>query len=226
VDTYDTKKGIMNAIIVGAYLEEKGFRLQGIRLDSGDIVSLSKFARRSLDKAGLGYVKIFASGNLDEFKIKGLLDRGARVDSFGVGTNMGTSIDAPSLDAIYKISEVTDESGRFLPTMKLSRGKATYPGRKQVFRVRDRKGRFVKDIIGLEKEKIAGTPLLIKMMDKGRLTYKLPSLEALRRLSASNLSKFPGKLKQVYPRYVYPVAISAQLEKLRRSLSSQLEKRQ
>jgi nicotinate phosphoribosyltransferase len=226
VDTYDSKKGIKNAITIGRYLKEGGFCLQGIRLDSGDIVALSKLARRMLDKAGLNYVKIFASGNLDEFKIKDLLDKGARVDSFGVGTNMGTSIDAPSLDVIYKISEVSDEQDNFLPTMKLSKGKATYPGRKQVFRQQDKKGRFIKDIIGLEKENISGKPLLIKMMDKGKILYKLPSLDRIRRFTASNLSKFPGRLKEVYPRYRYPVLISERLEKLRLGLSRQLTQRQ
>ena len=171
VDTYDTKKGIENAIVIGLYLKERGHALRGIRLDSGDIVSLSKFARKRLDSAGLDDVKIFASGNLDEFKIKDLLERGARVDNFGVGTNMGTSIDAPCLDVIYKISEVTDESGKFMPTMKLSRGKVTYPGRKQVFRIQDSKGIFIRDILGLEKEKIRGRPLLRKVVDKGRVIY-------------------------------------------------------
>lgn len=88
VDTYDTKKGIQNAINIGLYLAAKKYRLQGIRLDSGNIVALSKLARKMLDEAGLSYVKIFASGNLDEFKIKDLLDRGALVDNFGVGTNL------------------------------------------------------------------------------------------------------------------------------------------
>ena len=127
VDTYDTKKGIENAITLGLYLKEKGYRLQGIRLDSGNIVALSKLARKMLDRAGLRFVKILASGNLDEFKIEELLKKGARVDNFGVGTNMGSSVDAPSLDVVYKLSEVTDDYGRFSPTMKLSKAKVTYP---------------------------------------------------------------------------------------------------
>ncbi len=226
VDTYDTKKGIENAIRIGLYLKATKHRLQGIRLDSGDIVALSKLARRMLDKAGLNYVKIFASGNLDEFRIKELLVKGAQVDNFGVGTNMGTSIDAPSLDVIYKISEVTDENGNFLPTMKLSKGKVTYPGRKQVFRIQDRKPRFIKDILGLEKEKINGKPLLIKVVQKGRIIYRLPSLDKIRISVKNNLSKFPEAMRDVYFRYAYPVIISPQLKKLRHTLASQLEKRQ
>jgi nicotinate phosphoribosyltransferase len=226
VDTYDTKKGIRNAVAIGLYLQKEKHRLQGIRLDSGDIVSLSKFARKKLDQAGLDYVKIFASGNLDEFKIKELLDKGAKVDNFGVGTNMGTSIDAPSLDVIYKISEVTDEDGKFLPTMKLSKGKVTYPGRKQVFRVQDKKARCVKDILGLEREKINGKPLLIKVVDKGKIIYKTPYLDRISKEVKNHLSRFPKGLKEVYSKYKYPVIISPQLKKLRRNLSHQLEKRQ
>jgi nicotinate phosphoribosyltransferase len=226
VDTYDTKKGIENAVTIGLYLKEKGYRLQGIRLDSGDIVSLSKLARVMLNRAGLKFVKILASGNLDEFKIKDLLKKGARLDCFGVGTNMGTSIDAPCLDVIYKISEITDEDGKFLPTMKLSKGKVTYPGRKQVFRIQDKKRRFLKDVLGLEKEKIRGRPLLIKVVEKGRLIYKLPSLDKIRVSVKNNLSRFPQNLKALIPRYKYPVMISPALKELRSALAIQLEKRQ
>jgi len=226
VDTYNTKKGIENAVTLGLYLKEKKYRLGGIRLDSGDIVCWSKLARKMLDNAGLKYVNIVASGNLDEFKIKDLLKRGARIDSFGVGTNMGTSIDAPSLDVIYKISEITDEEGNFLPTMKLSRAKVTYPGRKQVFRVKDKKGKFVKDILGLEKENIFGEPLLVKVVDKGRVIYKDPSLDSIRAFVQKSLKNFPEQLKDINAKYKYPVRISRGLAKLRKDLADQLEKRQ
>lgn len=226
VDTYDTRKGIESAITVGLYLKEKGYKLQGIRLDSGDMVCLSKKARKMLNNAGLKYVKIFASGNLDEFKIRNLLKKGACIDSFGVGTNMGTSIDAPSLDCIYKISEVTNEDGEFLPTMKLSKGKVTYPGRKQIFRIKDKKGKFVKDILGLEEEKIKGTPLLKKVVSCGNIIYKKPPLDEIREFSEKNLSGFPQELKEVSSKYKYPVIISPGLKKLRQSLSRQLKMRQ
>jgi nicotinate phosphoribosyltransferase len=139
---------------------------------------------------------------------------------------MGTSIDAPSLDVIYKISEVTDDDGNFFPTMKLSKGKVTYPGRKQVFRVQDKKGRCIKDILGLEKEKIRGLPLLKKVVSQGRIIYKPPSLEKIRQFTKDNLSRFSQRLKEVYPEYKYPVIISPQLNRLRHNLSYQLEKRQ
>lgn len=226
VDTYNTKKGIENAISIGLYLQERKQRLMGIRLDSGDIAALSKLARRMLDKVGLSYVKIFASGNLDEFKISDLLKQGALIDNFGVGTNMGTSEDAPSLDVIYKISEVTDENGNFLPTMKLSKGKVTYPGRKQVFRIQDKNGRFIKDILGLEKERVRGRPLLIKVVDSGKITYKMPSLERIRILLQNNLAKFAFSIKDVRSGYKYPLKISPQLEQLRKDLARRLGRRQ
>jgi nicotinate phosphoribosyltransferase len=226
VDTYNTRKGIENAVCIGLYLKEKGFRLLGIRLDSGDIVSLSKLARGLLDKAGLKFTKIFASGNLDEFKIKKLLKQGSRIDNFGVGTNMGTSIDAPCLDVVYKLSEVSDESGNFCPVMKLSSGKVTYPGRKQVFRIKDAKGCFAKDILAKDTERITGSPLLKKVVSGGRIIYKFPSLEKIRSYLKDNLARLPDKFKEINSTHRYPVIISPGLRKLRRTLSGHLKRRQ
>ncbi|TRZ94916.1 nicotinate phosphoribosyltransferase [bacterium] len=226
VDTYDPKKGIQNAITIGLYLKEQGYRLQGIRLDGGGILALSKLARRMFDRAGLGYVKIFASGNLDEFRIKDLLSRGAKIDSFGVGTNMGTSSDAPSLDVVYKISEVSDKKNNFLPTMKFSPGKITYPGRKQVFRVFDKNKRFVKDIIGLDHEDMRGKALLKRVLDKGKITYKSENLDRARERLQDNLRQLPRSLREVYTRHKYTVEISAGLKKLQRILTRQLKNQQ
>ncbi|HTY44513.1 MAG TPA: nicotinate phosphoribosyltransferase [Patescibacteria group bacterium] len=226
VDTYDTGKGIANAIAVGLYLKEQGHKLLGIRLDSGDIAYWSKLARRMLDKAGLKYVKIFASGNLDEAAIQELLRKGAPVDNFGVGTKMGVSVDAPFLDMIYKISEVTDEEGNFLPTMKLSEGKITYPGRKQVFRVQDKTGRFVKDILGLEAEKLAGKRLLVKVVDKGTIVSEPSCPQEIRRSVQKGLLRFALAMRQPLSGYRYPVEVSRGLASLRSSLSRQLAKRQ
>lgn len=226
VDTYDTKKGIENAIKIGLQLKKRGYRLLGIRLDSGDIASLSKWARKMLDSAGLNSVKIFASGNLDEYKIHNLLERGACIDNFGVGTNMGVSSDAPYLDVIYKLSEISQDDGKFLPTMKLSQRKVTYPGRKQIFRIKDKKGNYVKDVLALEGEKIKGQPLLIKVVSKGKIIYKTPPIRELQRRTEVNLSKLPIKYKQIYPKYQYPIVISPKLKKLTLSLAKDLQKRQ
>jgi nicotinate phosphoribosyltransferase len=110
--------------------------------------------------------------------------------------------------------------------MKLSKGKVTYPGRKQVFRVQDKRGRFVKDVLGLEKEKIEGKPLLIKVVDKGSIIYKQSSIDKIRALLNHGLLKFTEDFKSIHSRYTYPVVISRQLKKLRQDLASQLEKRQ
>lgn len=227
VDTYDTKKGIHNAVIVGKRLAAQGNKLKGIRLDSGDIASLSRYARAALDKAGLDFVRIFASGNLDEYKIQALVKAGAPVDNFGVGTHMGTSADAPSLDVVYKISEVTDEKGDFLPTMKLSAAKVTYPGRKQVFRIKGKNGLFVKDVLGLENERIpGGEPLLKKMVSCGKAVLKPKGIEAARRLLQEQLKRFPGALTSIKGDFEYPVKVSPQLEALKRRLTKTLTQRQ
>jgi nicotinate phosphoribosyltransferase len=178
-----------------------------------------------LDKAKLSYVEIFASGNLDEYKIASLIKDKAPIDNFGVGTNMGVSEDAPYLDIIYKITEVSDLNGRFLPTMKLSRGKVTYPGRKQIFRITDKKGMYLKDILGLEKEDIKGLPLLAKVVDKGKIIASQPSLEEIRKNTKDNLDCLPSRYKSLRTGGSYPIQISKGLEALTHRLSRVLEMR-
>ena len=156
-------------LIVAKELEAKGYRLGGVRLDSGDLAETSKKVRKILDDKGLEYVKIFASGDLDEFKITQLLKEGAQIDAFGVGTKMGTSADRPYLDVIYKLCETMTADGSFSPIMKLSKDKITLPGRKQVYRFKNKDGSFGKDVIALADEKVEGEPLLVKVMEKGKL---------------------------------------------------------
>jgi len=225
VDTYDTIAGVRNAVRAGLELRAKGHRLLGIRLDSGDLVRLSIRARKMLDEAGLADVKIMASGNLDEWAIGNLISAGARIDSFGVGTRMGASVDAPALDLIYKLSEVSDGTGRFFPAMKLSKGKVTYPGRKQVYRVTDAKGNLRRDIIGLEKEPVRGTRLLVKVMERGKKRGSAPSLERIRRTTAESLARLPARLREPGADAAeYPVTVSAGLASLTRRLSGRLRK--
>jgi len=224
IDTFDDIKGAENAAIVANELEKKSFRLGGVRIDSGDLVEISKKVRVLLDEKGLDYVKIFASGDLDEYKIEEMLSKGAKIDSFGVGTRMSTSEDKPYVDIIYKLSEKMDKTGKFVPTMKLSKGKITLPGRKQVFRVRDSMGNFVKDIIALDKEKVEGEPLLMKVMEKGEIIYDLPPLEAIRKRALENLSKLPEKYKRLKTAPRYPVELSPRLKKMINKLTKELKK--
>jgi len=172
----------------------------------------------------LKYVKIFASGDLDEYKVEELLIEGAKIDAFGVGTKMGTSEDRPYVDIIYKLCEKMNEKGEFSPVMKLSKGKATLPGRKQVFRFKDERSNFVKDVIALEKEKIRGEPLLIKVMEKGEIVYDLPSLEEIRKKALENLAKIPLKYKKLKNAPRYPVHLSLGLKRLMKDLTEKVKK--
>ena len=222
IDTYDDLVGAEKAATVAKELEAKGFRLGGVRLDSGDLAETSKKVRGILDVRGLGYVKIFASGDLDEFKIEQLLSDGARIDAFGVGTKMGTSADRPYLDVIYKLCETLTADGKFSPIMKLSKDKITLPGRKQVFRFKNQAGDFTKDVIALSDELIEAEPLLTKVMEKGKITYKLPSLNEIRAKALDSLSKLPTEYKLLTNAPAYPVELSQKLEDLIEATKSQL----
>jgi len=224
IDTFDDVKGAEKAAMVAKELEEKGFRLGGVRLDSGDLVEISKKVRGLLDEKGLKYVRIFASGDLDEYRIEELLEKGAEIDAFGVGTRMGTSADRPYVDIIYKLCEKMNKKGEFSPIMKLSKGKVTLPGRKQVFRFKDERGNFVKDIIALEDEKINGEPLLVKVMEKGKTVYGLPSLNEMRKIALESLSKLPEKYKKLKGAPRYPVELSGELKRLIKELREKLKK--
>ena len=221
IDTYDDLKGAENAATVAKELEKEGHRLNAVRLDSGDLLSLSKEVRQILDSHGLDYVKIFASGDLDEYVIESLLRKGAKIDAFGVGTRMSTSYDRPYVDVVYKLSGKV-EDGVFVPAMKLSKGKITLPGKKQIFRQRDRKGKYVKDIVGLEDEKIRGESLLVKVMENGKMVYDVPTLTEIRNATLKNLSELPDKYKKLTHAPSYPVELSHDLSKIKGQLTSQL----
>jgi nicotinate phosphoribosyltransferase len=224
-DTYDDLKGAENAVAVAKELEREGHKLNGVRLDSGSLVYLSKKVRSILNENGLKYVKIFASGDLDEYRIDELLRKGAETDSFGVGTRMSTSCDSPYVDVVYKLSGKV-ENGVFVPTIRLSRGKITLPGRKQIFRLRDKKGNYAKDIISLANEKVEGEPLLVKVIENGNIVYDLPSLERIRENILRNLSRLPHKYKKLTNASSYPVELSSQLKKIKKALTNQLRSRE
>ena len=224
IDTYDDIAGAEKAAIVAKELQAKGARLGGVRLDSGDLAKTSKKVRKILDKHALQYVKIFASGDLDEYKIEELLNAEAPIDAFGVGTKMGTSADRPYLDGIYKLCETQTPEGKFTPIMKLSKDKITLPGRKQVYRFKNKDGLFKKDVITLYDEPAEGTPLLVKVMDKGKLTYRLPTLQEVRKTAEENLSNLPEKYKVLTEAPIYPVELSKKLQRLTEALKLQITK--
>jgi nicotinate phosphoribosyltransferase len=145
VDTYDTIAAVTRLA------REFGQAIPAVRLDSGDLCELSKLVRSILDQAGMRDTKIFASGDLNEYKIAELIAQGARIDSFGVGTELATSYDAPALSGVYKLAGI-EENGSVSMRIKLSRDKATYPGPKQVWRLTNAEGRYVRDVISLDEE--------------------------------------------------------------------------
>ena len=186
IDTYDT-------INAAKKITELKKDIKAVRLDSGDLEVLSKKVRRILDRDGLQKVKIIASGNLNEYKILDLVKRKSPIDFFGVGTEMVTSKDLSSLDLIYKLVQIEDKGGNVKFKAKLSKGKKTIPGRKQVFRKYSRGGLFSKDIIGLYSEKAPkGTqPLLEQIIRNGELTKSLPDMRTIRRYAEERLALLP-----------------------------------
>ncbi len=207
IDTYDTIKGAKLAVKIGK-------KLKGVRLDSGNITLLSKRVRKVLDGAGLEHVKITASSDLNEYKITQMLAEGACVDSFGVGTEMVTSKDTPALGGVYKLVE-QETKGKLIPKMKRSKEKATCPSKKQVFRFYDKKGLFKKDIIGLVDEEFDAEGLLRPVMKKGKLVYKIPTVQQIQKTAEKNISQLPGKFKDLNCKTAYPVTISKKLKQIR-----------
>ncbi len=230
VDTYDTlKSGLPNAITAAKKMEEEGHRLSGIRLDSGDLAYLAKRSREILDDAGLKYVKIAVSNQLDEYIIKSLLEQQAPIDTFGVGTSLVTGQPDAALDGVYKLSFANGK-----PRIKLSENvsKITLPYRKQVFRMLDNDGKFIgADAITLADEKDVDIiyhplnplksfsvkkynkePLLQKVMENGVRLSKPQSLSEIARYSCERLKNLPGEYKRFYYPHIYKVGLSDRLK--------------
>lgn len=210
IDTYDTLHGARLAANAARRLAKDGIRVQRVRLDSGDLLTLAQGVRRILDEEGCPDIQIFASGDLDEFRVRDLLDAGAPITGFGIGTRLDTSADAPYLECAYKLTEYAGQ-GR----MKKSAAKATYPGPKQVFRTY-RDGRMSGDTLGLMGESQAGTPLMEQVMAGGRRLGPPKSLGDIARYTKRQLDSLPPELRSLAARAeTYPVAISPALAELR-----------
>jgi nicotinate phosphoribosyltransferase len=207
VDTYDVRNAVKKIIAMRR-------KPASIRLDSGDLTADSRWARRALDRAGWKDVKVFASGDLDEYKIAEMLQKGAAIDAFGVGTALGTPGDAPHLNLIYKLVEV-ERGGKVREAAKFSRAKATYPGRKQVFRHLTPAGEFKSDTIALEDEPPnGGRPLLVEVMRGSRRTAPAEPVHALRDRCIASLALLPQRYRQIKRSAVYPVRYSKRLTTL------------
>ena len=211
LDTYDTVEGARKAVQVAKTLEASQHRLVAVRLDSGDFEALSRRVRGILDDAGLEYVQILASGGLDEYAIDDLVQAGAPIDLFGVGTKAGVSADAPWSDMAYKLV-CYDER----PVMKLSTGKVSLPGAKQVFRARDGQGRLSHDIVGLDHEKLPeGEALLEQVMSGGVPTGPTAPLDLIRERLVQDLQDLDNGIKSIRHPDEYPVIVSPALDMLR-----------
>ena len=213
VDTYDTIQGIRHAIASGA-------GLKGIRLDSGDFLGLSREARQMLDDAGMPETKIVVSGDMNEYKIRDLLAAGAPIDLFGVGTELVTSIDAPSLGGVYKLTEVEDGSGGMRQALKLSSSKVSYPGCKQVWRQSD--GLFTHDILDLDDQTQPGEALLVKVMAAGEQLVAHPPVAAIQQLALRQLAQLPAPLQDLETAESYSVGIGAGLQERFDTLKNQM----
>lgn len=210
VDTYNTPAGVDKVIRLA---RNEGLNIGAIRLDSGDLADLARQARGRLDSAGLRDIRIVASGGLDEWAIEALLDDGAPIDGFGVGTDMGTSSDAPSLDLVYKLTEYDGE-----PRLKNSPGKQLTPGRKQVWRFRGEDGRFRGDEITHVDESRAGEPLLQPMIRRGELLHPPRPTTQARKTAEAALGALPDGLRSLSPPGTpYPVHFSETLLAMRQS---------
>ena len=209
LDTYDPIAGAKKAVAIARELAASGKKLRGVRIDSGALAALAREVRRIFDEAGFRDVQIFGSGGLDEYDIAEFTAKSVPFNAYGVGTQMGISGDQPWLDMAYKLVEV---DGR--PVLKLSRGKASMPGQKQVFRRSDG-GRLIKDIVGLAGENLEGEPLLQTVMEKGAIKAPHPALGEIRERFRAEFALLDESVKALRSAKRFPVEISAALRRLR-----------
>ena len=210
IDTYDPIAGAKNAVEIARALAKRGKNLRGVRIDSGDLPALARAVRRIFDDAGLREMQIIGSGGLDEYDLAYFTAANVPFDSYGVGTQMGTSGDAPSLDTAYKLVEV---GGR--PVLKLSHNKASMPARKQVYRLRADAG-LKNDVIALADEALdGGEALLDTVMDGGKVSGRRPTLKEIRERFRAEFALLDEKVKAVRAPAAYPVEISPGLQRLR-----------
>ncbi len=218
IDTYDTVEGAKKAVRVAKEMaREKGFKLKGVRLDSGDMAELSKEVRKILDSEGLKDVSIFASGGFDEHKINDVVTRGAKIDAFGVGTKMGVSADGPFTDIAYKMVQYGDR-----PVLKLSTGKISLAGQKQIFRIRE-KGKLKTDTIGLRGENLAGEKIIKRVMKDGKREMTPDSLNAIRDRFHKEFSELNNEYKKIKDPDHYPVQLGPGLQKLQEEIVQEVK---
>ena len=209
IDTYDTEEAARCLVSLAPGLKKAGVTLRGVRLDSGDMIDLSRRVRHILDEGGLAEVQIVASSGIDEYFMQRAAAAGAPIDGFGVGTHLTTSSDAPYLDCAYKLMEYAG-----VPRRKRSPGKETWPGRKQVFRRFGPDGRMGQDTVTVEGDRQQGTPLVVPFMRAGKRVQLAEPLSQARARAADQLASLPDDLRRIDAAAPFPVTISAALRDL------------
>ena len=213
IDTYDTQAAARKVVALAPRLKAAGIAIRGVRLDSGDLDAGSRSVRRILDAGGLNDITIFVSGGLDEDQLAALTKSAAPIDGYGVGTSLTTSSDAPTLDCVYKLQEYAG-----LPRRKRSERKATWPGRKQVWRRYGPDGRMAGDLIARDGDRQNGRqdgePLLEPVMRNGRRIKPAPTLDDIRRRAREQLERIPDALRALTPAAIYPVEVAGELNEL------------
>jgi len=206
IDTYNTEDGARKVVALAPKLAADGIAVRAVRLDSGDLADHARKVRAILDAGGCSDIKIFASGGLDEDALRAFAKTGAPIDGYGIGTSLTTSSDVPALDCAYKLQEFAGT-----PRRKKSEGKATWPGRKQVYRTYDAEGRMTGDALSLADEPGEGEALIQPVMQDGVTLAPLPSPEAIRAYAARNLAALPEPLRRLDEGAAYPVTVSEAL---------------
>jgi nicotinate phosphoribosyltransferase len=209
LDTYDTEAAAHKLVALAPTLTREGITIKGVRLDSGDLGDHARKVRAILDAGGLMNVTIFASGNLDEYLVRDLVKGGAPINGFGVGSKLMTSSDAPYLDCAYKLQEYARRARR-----KRSEGKATWPGRKQVFRRFGPDGRMVGDVLTLEGDVQEGEPLIVPVMQAGKRLASPRPLSEIRDYARAQLAKLPDALRMLEGDASYPVHVAPAIRAL------------
>ncbi|MFW9828494.1 MAG: nicotinate phosphoribosyltransferase [Candidatus Thorarchaeota archaeon] len=210
IDTYNTEKGAYKSC-------EFGNNIRGVRIDSGNLIDHAKKVRKILDDCGCEKVIIVASSDLNEYKIKELIDKSAPIDAFGVGTELATSRDDPSLSGVYKLIEYNKK-----PRIKISEEKITYPGKKQVHRIYDRDCMFKEDTLTLEDEPAPSNsePLLHLIMRKGEVITNLPKIDEIQEFYLANIKKLPNSYKKLEKSDKFELKISQKLRTLTETIKS------
>jgi nicotinate phosphoribosyltransferase len=217
LDTYDSEAAARKVVALAPKLKAAGIAIRGVRLDSGDLIALAKSVRGILDRGGLRDVTIFASGGLDEDSLAAFARADAPIDGIGLGTSLTTSADVPSMDCVYKLQEYAG-----LPRRKRSEKKATWPGRKQVWRRYDADGRMSGDLLSLEDHEKAGEPLIRQVMLNGRRLHASPSLDEIRQHAKREIERLPEHVRRQEQGASYPVDVMEDLVKLAAEVDGRL----